>query len=256
MPPDENDGIPLEPELVSNEIEAPKRTPFWGYVDLALVVGLLFAFIAVILFITGVFVFAYPHLRENQAPLLLPTQIALYIAVYLSLRIVLGLRYGKPVFDSLGWRPGRFHLAIAAVSGVVLAFLVAGLATLLHTPKVPSPVESLMDSPVLLGLFGLMAITIAPFFEELLFRGFIQPLFSRSFGVIAGVAVTAALFGALHAPEYSFAWQYALAVSLVGAVLGWVRVRSHSIIPSTVMHGTYNAVFVFALAASKLVPNK
>jgi membrane protease YdiL (CAAX protease family) len=105
-------------------------------------------------------------------------------------------------------------------------------------------------------LFGVMAVTLAPFFEELVFRGFLQPLLTRSLGSIAGVVITGAVFGSLHAPEYSFAWQYAVAVSLVGMVLGWVRVRSQSIIPCTVMHGAYNSVFVVALVVSKFHPDK
>lgn len=250
----EHSIVPLTTELPVSA--APERRPFWGYVDLFLVAGLLVASVSVILLVAAGFVFAFPALRKNQSPLLLPTQIAVYAAVYLSLRIVLGLRYGKPVLSSLGWCAARFNLLFVGLGGVVLAFVVSGLAALIHTPKVPSPVESLMDSPVLLSLFGIMAVTLAPFFEELLFRGFLQPVLTRSMGVIAGVVLTAALFGSLHAPEYSFAWQYAVAVSLVGVALGWLRVRSNSIIPCTVLHGAYNSVFVIALVVSKLTPAK
>ena len=87
-----------------------------------------------------------------------------------------------------------------------------------------------------------MAVVVAPFFEELFFRGFFQPLFSRTFGTIAGIVLTAVLFGSLHGLEYSWAWQYALFISLAGAVFGWLRARTGSIIPSTVMHGCFNAV--------------
>jgi membrane protease YdiL (CAAX protease family) len=93
-----------------------------------------------------------------------------------------------------------------------------------------------------------MALTFAPFFEELLFRGFLQPLFSRSLGVAGGIALTALLFGALHGPEYNFHWQYVAAISLVGAALGAVRYRTGSIITSSVMHACYNLVAVIALA--------
>ncbi len=256
MPP-ETDGLsPLEPVVSAPTPEMPVRVPFWSYLDLAMVIGLLLASVAIILAVVGALVFVYPSLKYNQGPLLLPTQFALYAFLYLSFRLVFGLKYGQPVFPSLGWRRSRFNLAIAAAGGVLLAFLVSALAYLIHTPKVPSPVESLMNSPALLAAFGVMAVTVAPLFEELLFRGFLQPLLSRTFGVGAGILMTALIFGSLHAPEYSFAWQYALAVSIVGAVLGWVRFASNSIIPSTVMHGFYNAVFVIALAASKLNPTK
>lgn len=244
----------VEPSVVDAVVPpAPvgEKKPFWGYLDLALVLGLLFAFIAVIMLVAAGFVLAMPSLRQDQGPLLLPTQLGVYAAVYLSLGLVFRFRHSKPVLRSLGWCAARFNLLVIALGGIVLAFAVSALATLAHTPKVPSPVENLMNSPVLLSLFGVMAVTLAPFFEELFFRGFIQPLLTRSLGVIAGVLLTAALFGSLHAPEYSFAWQYAVAVSLVGAVLGWLRVRSDSIIPCTVMHGAYNSVFVVALIFTK-----
>jgi membrane protease YdiL (CAAX protease family) len=256
MPPETEGYSAPEPEIIAPAPEMPARTPFWGYLDLALVVGLLVASIVIILLLVGAFVLMYPRLRDNQGPLLLPTQFALYGFLYLSFRLVFGFKYGKPVFASLGWRRSQFNLVLAAVGGVLLAFLVSALAYLLHTPQVPSPVESLMGSPALLATFGVMAVTVAPLFEEMLFRGFIQPLLSRTFGVAAGILLTALVFGALHAPEYSLAWQYALAVSIVGAVLGWVRFASNSIIPSTIMHGSYNAVFVIALAVSKLTPTK
>src|SRR3954447_11467671 len=264
MQPESEGFIPAEPvsaepaeiEPPVPEIPVPERKPFWGYVDLALVLGLLLAFLAAIMLGAAAFVFAVPSLRRDQGPLLLPTQIALYAAVYLSIRLVFALRYRKPVMSSLGWCAPSFNLLFVALGGILLAFVVSALATLVHTPKVPSPVESLMSSPILLSLFGVMAITLAPFFEELFFRGFLQPLLTRSLGMIAGIVLTGAVFGSLHAPEYSFAWQYAVAVSLVGIVLGWVRARSGSIIPCTVMHGAYNSVFVAALVFSKFHPDK
>ena len=259
MQPENDDLFPVEPAPIDDpvpETSVPEKKPFWGYMDLVLVMGLLLAFVALIFFAAAGLVLTIPSLRRDQAPLLLPTQIAVYVAAYLSLRIVFGLRYRKPVLSSLGWCPARFNLLFVGLGGIILAFVVSGLATLIHTPKVPSPVESLMSSPVLLSLFGVMAVTLAPFFEELLFRGFLQPLLTRSVGMIAGIVLTAVVFGSLHAPEYSFAWQYALAVSLVGVVLGWLRVRSGSIIPCTVMHGAYNSVFVVALFVTKLSPDK
>jgi membrane protease YdiL (CAAX protease family) len=259
MQPESDDFFPAEPAPIDDpvpEASVPEKKPFWGYVDLALVFGLLFAFIALIFLAAAGLVLALPSLQRDQAPLLLPTQIAVYVAVYISLRVVFGLRYSKPVLRSLGWCAARFNLLVVGLGGILLAFIVSALAALVHTPKVPSPVESLMNSPVLLTLFGVMAVTLAPFFEELVFRGFLQPLLTRSLGVIVGIVLTAIVFGSLHAPEYSFAWQYAVAVSLVGVVLGWLRVRSDSIIPCTVMHGAYNSVFVVALIISKFSPDK
>ena len=181
----------------------------------------------------------------------MPTQFVLYGLIYLCFWMVLGLRYHRPVLASLGWRHSRFPLLLAGISGVLLAFGISLIASSLHTPKVDLPVDKLVDTPLSFVLVGLLAVVAAPLFEELVFRGFLQPLLSRTFGVVAGVLVTAVLFGSLHAPEYAWAWQYVLAISLAGAAFGWVRARANSIIPSTVMHGCFNAVSMVALAVTK-----
>ncbi len=252
MPPDPIETPPLQPVVDTPPVTPPPvREPFWGYGDLALFFGYLFIGLVLIVFSVGVFVFLYPRLRTDQTPLFLPTQLALYAFIYLSLVLVLTVRYKKPVFASLGWRRANFNPLIAGIGGIVLAFVVNFVAFLLHTPKVPSPIDKLTDSPVSLALLGIVAVTVGPLFEELLFRGFIQPLLSRTFGIAAGILLTALLFGSLHGPEYAWAWQYVAAVSLVGVVLGIVRAWTNSIIPATIIHGCYNAAFVIALAVSK-----
>jgi membrane protease YdiL (CAAX protease family) len=245
------DITPVEP-VIDVAPSAP-REPFWGYTDLLLVMGIIFASIALIASVGGVLIFLYPALRDDPTPLLLPVQVAFYGFIYVALLLTFRTRYGKPVFASLGWRRTRFNLGIAALGGAVLAFGISGLAALLRTPQVPSPLDRFLKSPLDLALVGLLAVTLAPVFEELFFRGFLQPLLSRTFGVLTGIWITALVFGLLHAPEYSWAWQYVVAVSLAGAVFGWVRARTNSIIPSTIMHACYNLVFVIALVITKYV---
>ncbi len=246
MLPDPIETAPAEPVIEEALPARPSREPFWSYADLALVVGLTFGMLALAAILLLV---AYHGVLTTDSPgLVLSSNLVLYLILYIAFRAVFGLRYGKPVFWSLGWRPAHYNTLLVAGGGVVLAFAISGLAALLHTPKINSEIEKLLQSRASLVMLGTMAVTIAPLFEELFFRGFLQPLLSRSFGVVAGVLLTAVLFGSMHAPEYEWAWQYALAVTLVGAVLGWVRARTGSIIPSTIMHASYNAVFFVAAA--------
>ncbi|MBV9154785.1 MAG: CPBP family intramembrane metalloprotease [Acidobacteriaceae bacterium] len=246
MLPEPIETTPAEPIIEQPQPARPSREPFWDYTDVALVIGLTFAMLAVAAIL--VVVVYHGALLTDSPGLVLSSNLALYLFLYVAFRVAFKLRYGKPVFSSLGWRPARYNTLFVASGGVVLAFAISGLASLLHTPKINSEIEKLLESRSSLVMFGIMAVTIAPFFEELFFRGFLQPLLSRSFGVVAGVLLTALLFGSMHAPEYAWAWQYALAVALVGAVLGWVRARTGSIIPSTIMHACYNAVFFVAAA--------
>ena len=245
------DISPVEP-VVDAAPPAP-REPFWGYTDVLLVMGIIVASIVLIAAVGGILIVLYPALRNDPTPILLPVQVVFYGFIYLALLLTFRTRYGKPVFASLGWRHAGFNNGIAALGGGVLAFLITGLAALLRTPQVPSPLDRFLKSPVNLALFAALAVTLAPLFEELFFRGFLQPLLSRTFGVLAGISITSLVFGLMHAPEYAWAWQYVVAVSAAGAVFGWVRARTNSIIPSTIMHGCYNLVFVIALVFTKYV---
>ena len=249
----EEDALETQGEEIA---PPPVREPLWEYTDLALMIGLLFTSIAVIVLVCGVLSFAIPGLRDDPTPLLLPMQLALYVFVYICFYLIFKFRYGKSVFASLGWRRTSSHPLVLVISGGVLALAVSALAALIHTPQVKSPIDEITKTPLSLALFGIMAVTIAPLFEELFFRGFIQPLFSRTFGMAAGVVLTAVLFGGLHAPEYSWAWQYALAVSIAGVAFGWLRARTQSIIPSTIMHGGYNLAMMLALIFTKFGPHK
>lgn len=245
------DFNPIEPVAETPIAETPAREPFWGYTDLGLMIGFTAAAFLVIATVTALLIGVFPAAKKHLGLWGLLLQVIFYGLVYLGFRFTLGVRYGRPVLASLGWRRTHFSPFLAVGGGVGLAFLVALIAGLLHTPQVATPIDLFSGSSLTLALFAVFAAVIAPLTEELFFRGFLQPLFSRTFGTVTGIVITALIFGALHAPEYSWAWQYALAVAFAGAVFGWVRYRANSIIPSTIMHGCYNSVFLIAFLVSK-----
>jgi membrane protease YdiL (CAAX protease family) len=237
---------PQPPPLLP--VPQPQREPFWEYQDLALVIGLMMASMAVILLGVAAATFVWPHLKDDPTPLLLPTNLAVYLFLLLVLKFVFSSRYGKPMLSSLGWRMrSPSVLAYAALGGAALPFVISAVGNLLRTPKVSTPMDQIPNSIPL----AIMATTLAPFFEELFFRGFLQPLLTHTFGLILGILLTAALFGSLHAVEYSFIWQYVVAIGLVGVALGFVRAWTNSIVPTTIMHGCFNGLQVIALVISK-----
>ena len=237
----------MQPEFIEEIAppELPQREPFWGWGDFLLVLGLLVSMIGFLFLLAAASMLIFPSLKTDQSPLLLPLQLAFYGAIYLTFLLAFHFRYGKPVFTSLGWRRtvSDKTLAWIGLGGLILSPVVSGIASLAHTPEVHlEALDQLQKQPVILAIFGVMAVTIAPLFEEMLFRGFMQPLFCRSLGVLPGIVLTGVLFGALHGPEYQMVWQYVAAISLVGIAFGIVRYRTNSIIPSTVMHACYNSI--------------
>lgn len=253
MLPEESEELLFNPPAPS--VPASHPEPFWNYVDLALLIGLTVAFL-VVLCVPLALVFK-PQIGGSLFVLFaLVVQAALYASVYLALLVVFGTRYHRPVFRSLGWRGVHFNLGWCVLWGVSLTALVAGTITVLRAPQVPSPVDALITSRATLIGVALLAAAAAPVFEEAFFRGFLQPLLSRSLGVAAGIGITAVLFGALHVPEYSYAWQYGLAITIVGAAFGYARFKTNSLIPSTIMHVSFNSVAVVALIATKFTSLK
>ncbi|OYP29883.1 ABC transporter permease subunit/CPBP intramembrane protease [Rhodopirellula sp. MGV] len=84
----------------------------------------------------------------------------------------------------------------------------------------------------------LMAVLPA-FCEELAFRGFIFGGLVRERGKLRAVAITALMFGISHG-----VLQQSIAASLMGIVLGWITLRTGSILPCVLIHVTNNSLSV------------
>jgi membrane protease YdiL (CAAX protease family) len=127
------------------------------------------------------------------------------------------------------------------------------LAALIRTPRTEGPLTKLLEDPTSLILLAIFGSIVAPVCEELLFRGFLQPLLVRSLGAVAGIVATAVPFGLLHFREYGNSWRHALLVALSGAAFGWMRQVTGSTKAAAGMHASFNAFqFVLLLIAKDL----
>jgi uncharacterized protein len=187
-----------------------------------------------------------PELRQNAELLALPAQSILYLALYGALWLIIKVKYEHPLWKSLGLRPSRIPAWQAILGGCLLSFAVGLLGAALRTPQVKSPFDRFLHAYAWITVFGIFAILVGPLFEEVVFRGFVQPLLSRDLGNAAGVALTAAAFGLLHGPEYSGSWQYVVLIAFAGACFGLVRVIGRSLAPAIYMHAGFNAIFFVA----------
>ena len=98
------------------------------------------------------------------------------------------------------------------------------------------------ESPAVLGLLGALVGIVGPIGEELFFRGYMQTRLTRRWGRVAGILITAAIFGAMHMDllQGSFAF-------LFGLFLGWTAERYAGIRPGMLAHAVNNSLFtVFA----------
>jgi membrane protease YdiL (CAAX protease family) len=85
---------------------------------------------------------------------------------------------------------------------------------------------------------------VAPFAEEMLFRGILLRSFLQRHPRGAAISYSALYFGAAHLNVYQFFLAF-----LLGLLLGWLYERSRSLIPCIALHAAVNlTVFVWSTA--------
>ncbi|MFI6477805.1 CPBP family intramembrane glutamic endopeptidase [Nonomuraea sp. NPDC050663] len=132
----------------------------------------------------------------------------------------------------------------------------SGLATTLRSAGLPVPADL---TPAFIAqvagatLIGPVVNAVQSFGEEWGWRGWLLPRLVAERGVLFGVLVSGVIWGAWHAPltllGYNYpdlgAWaalMFVGATVLIGALFGWLRLRSGSVWPAVVAHGSLNAV--------------
>jgi membrane protease YdiL (CAAX protease family) len=145
-------------------------------------------------------------------------------------RLLLGVGLGIGVWLGLGVLSALLNLLIEAVSGSPLGGeqAVAGLAT-----QIPF-VSALLAVAVL-----------APFAEELFFRGAVLNAWEREYGTSRAVMGSALLFALVHI--IGGTPLAVVQVFLLGLVLGMVYVRTRSLPTVMGLHGAFNLASVLAL---------
>jgi len=175
------------------------------------------------------------------------TQTIYYVPLLAYVYFLIVVHYQQAFWTGLKW--GGLSLPRAArcfMGGVVLSgFTLAVLALL--PDKQSFPLEQLFTSRRAAYVVGGFAVLVAPFMEELIFRGVLFAFFESLVGLRFAVASTALLFAGLHLPEYWGAWHHAALILLVGVVFSAARGLTGALAPSVVLHFAYNTTLMTGL---------
>lgn len=106
---------------------------------------------------------------------------------------------------------------------------------------------------------ALLWFLLPAFVEEIAWRGYLQPRLVQKYGLVRGIFFVGIVWGAFH-----FAFDFHSSVTTAGVlthmfqrlaeavaqsyVLGWLTIRSRSILPATVAHGVFNVTVVAAFS--------
>ena len=234
---------------------------YWGWTHF--VVFIFFASASFVLVQTALAVyFAPPHRlppREyqyyllNKPEFLIGTNLIWYGAIFLFLYVTLSVLRGAPFWTSLGWRelkPKSFAGRSSGgwgyfFSGSALAIFVVLASSQVHT-KERIPIQEVLKNRHSAMLLMSMAVVVAPVVEETLFRGYLYPLFAKSFGVGPGIVLTGTLFGLMHGTQLGWTWGIVLLLILVGVIFTLARARTGTVVASFWLHLGYNSMIAAA----------
>jgi uncharacterized protein len=200
-PPPEQPLLPVTLPALPFQSAPPPRDPLWGYEDLALFAGALLPSFTLAVLLLRITKSLAPRILSSGTANTLVFQVFAYIFMLGSLYLVVAWRYREPFWRSLGWSfpiPRAFALI---AEGPLLAIVVLTLGVALGLPEEPSAIEDMITSRDAFAFMVLFGVILAPAFEEMIFRGFLYPLFARNLGPWGAIALTAIPFGLLHGAQ-------------------------------------------------------
>lgn len=158
--------------------------------------------------------------------------------------------HGRLVLEALGFR--RFDMGRTLFWVVLLMLVIFGvnslysyLISVFHLNLQTNDQLILKQSKVApLTTYATLfaAVVIAPFCEEVFFRGFVLPGFRRGMPIGWAILLSSLLFAVAHADPGSFAVLF-----IIGLALGILRWRSRSIWPTILLHALNNAIAALAI---------
>jgi membrane protease YdiL (CAAX protease family) len=256
-----------------------QRIPNFGHL---LLFGLLF-FIG--WFVSGLFVLAAlrAHLFGISSLKLavtdfrysLASQAMQYFVTLAGCLVVFPLVWRKGFFAGLQWR-GKTALEHSGrlVSAAMMCFVLAIVNGYLMPGPSDAPIDRIFRVPGAAWVLFAFGVTLAPFFEELAFRGFLLPSLCTAYdwvteratgmaprpldeyghpqwslpAMIVASILTSIPFALMHGEQTSYSLGPFLLLVGVSLVLCWARLGSRSLAASVMVHACYNFIlFTFMM---------
>lgn len=276
------DDILNQPLFVS-QVPPPRprevRIPNFGHLFLLIMLGI-FGWLGagmLLLFALRIHLWGISNLTQAATDFhyTLASQAAQYLITFAACLAVFPIVWHKSFFDGIHWsgffawlRAGRL------VSAAVLCFFVAMINGMLMPGPTNAPIDELFRAPGAAWVLFAFGVTLAPFFEEMAFRGFLLPSLCTAWdwtnehitgaprrpldqdghpqwslaAMLFGSVVTSVPFALMHGAQTSWSLGPFLLLIFVSLVFCWVRLSTRSLAASTMVHACYNfMLFLFMM---------
>lgn len=253
--PPEFEGPLLHPE------EPLAKPAFWTGWDALVLLALFIAgmLLATLLCQMGYLalegIYHWPPLKPKELGtnpyIALIAQLLVYILLVTFLYFLITRKYDLDFRQSLGLLrlpPGMMRSF--GLLGLLLALVAMVLSSLFPSTR-ETPLERILSQGHAIYYFAAFAILIAPFTEELIFRGFLYPIFENHGGRSVAVVMTALIFSGLHVFQLWGSWPAIGLIVGVGFVLSLTRAVTGLLTPCWIVHLAYNTTLVTAVVVAK-----
>ena len=129
----------------------------------------------------------------------------------------------------------------------IVAVIAEAVQTIVSLVGHQIPVQSVVKSAAQASgsaalLAALMAVVLAPFAEEVFYRGLLLATLARTSPPRTAITVQAVIFGLAHVIGRPEQLPLAIPLAAVGWCAGWLALRTRSIGPAILVHATFNAI--------------
>jgi membrane protease YdiL (CAAX protease family) len=235
------------------------------------------AFLIVNVCALGIFTALHIHLDaiQDHPNIGLGTQALAYLLTLVLSAQIFPRLWQRSFLHGLQWNvlAAHRHWRWIIPAAIALSFAAQAAQYFLPTPEKVA-VEDLMKTPMAAYFTAAFAVLLAPLTEEIAFRGFLLPALATAYDWLSlertpaglqrwenssmhstSALVFAAIFSSipfalLHAGQLSHAWGVVGVLFCVSLVFSYVRIRTHSVACSALMHAIYNLTIFIAIYVS------
>ncbi len=262
---------PLFHSYAQPPVRRPVRIPNFGHLLLlSLLIGVAFSILIIALALASHFHFWGFRLSQKSATDLgfnLASEVILYLVTFGLSLFVFPMVWNESLFAGLDWR-GRVALSKfwPLFWTAAACFSLALFDQVVLPGPANSPIEKMISSPAAAWMMFAFGVTMAPFFEEMFFRGFLLPALCTACdwvaektqhklprpldasghpqwslpAMIIGSVLTSLPFAGLHVDQQGRSLGPFLLLIVISLILCAVRLKFKSLAASTLVHASYN----------------
>lgn len=226
----------------------------WGWLDFLIVVLFFLIFGEGLGFIARFFLNHFEGFKRNHSlvlcflSMLAETVSVVFLIRFLKIRYGTSLRklgFVQPIrFKSIG--VGAMYYVSAVPVIILVGVVTKSLAELFKIPLEPqAPLKMLMQESSIKHflIMAFLIVAVAPFLEEIFFRGFLYPLIRKFLGWKSAIFFSALVFASLHFSVLAF-----LPITCIGCFLAYLYEKTGSLTASITFHVINNLITVLIVS--------